>query len=466
MQKFLAALALAVVPLLGHAAAPDGAAWLRHATDDLLPYWRQPAALGSPVGRFPTFRCIDGRTYDAARPCKELARAPAWIQSELGREYVRMQSRQTFAYAVGFHLTGDPALLAAAKAGSADIRARALDPATGSAATYYDRDGRAQPPVGERTAQDLAYAALAMAAVYDLTRDPATLDDLDRLHRHLMSHFDADRGEMRWTLKGAESGKRELVAQLDPLNAYMVLVTPLLDGERRQRWLADMGRLVTAIRTHYCAGEAPRCRGTLDAGGAAPGARHNDYGHSGKAYWMVLLAARLRGDAEVAAWAEAKGHAVLAEAFQEDTGAWASRWTADGQDTSQQWWISAELDQLASTLALGDRRYLGYLERTGPYWLTHFVDREHGEVYGWLSPSGEPGDTLKQHQWKNGYHSLEHALIGYLTAQALAKQPATLYYALPKGTKAPLAPYVFPGRERGREVVGDGVLKVTFDVAP
>ncbi|HVJ26055.1 MAG TPA: hypothetical protein VM493_00890, partial [Vicinamibacterales bacterium] len=115
MQKFLATLALAVVPLLGHAAAPDGAAWLRHATDDLLPYWRQPAALGSPVGRFPTFRCIDGRAYDAAKPCKELARAPAWIQSELGREYVRMQSRQTFAYAVGFHLTGDPALLAAAK---------------------------------------------------------------------------------------------------------------------------------------------------------------------------------------------------------------------------------------------------------------------------------------------------------------------------------------------------------------
>ncbi len=67
--------------------------------------------------------------------------------------------------------------------------------------------------MGERTAQDLAYAALAMAAVYDLTRDPATLDDLDRLHRHLMSHFDADRGEMRWTLKGPESGKRELVAQ-------------------------------------------------------------------------------------------------------------------------------------------------------------------------------------------------------------------------------------------------------------
>ena len=317
--RLLAAAAVAVScaasaapPSAAAPALPDGSTWLRHATDDLLPYWLQPGALGAPMGRFPTFRCADGAAFDAAKPCPELAHGPAWIRSELGRDYVRMQSRQTFAYAVGFQLTGDPDLLALARAGADDLRSRALDPATGSAATYRDRDGRLQPPVGERTAQDLAYAGLALAAVFEVTRDAAVLDDLDRLHRHLMTYFDPARGEMRWTLAGPERDRRELVAQLDPLNAYLVLVTPHLDGERATRWRADMARLVNTIRTLYCAGDAPRCRGTLDAGGDRAGARHNDYGHSAKAFWMVLLAARQLGDRDAAAWATAKGHAVLA----------------------------------------------------------------------------------------------------------------------------------------------------------
>lgn len=464
-KRAFAAVALGATSLMAMAELPDGATWLRHTTDDLLPYWRQPAALGSPPGRFPTFRCIGGAAYDAARPCPELAHPPAWMAPELGREYVRMQARQVFAYAMGFHLTGDPVLLAHAAAGVADIRQRALDPATGSAATFHDRDGKPQPPVGERTAQDLAYAGLALAAYYDITRDAATLEDLDRLHRHLMTHFDTARGEMRWALKGPEAGRRELVAQLDPLNAYMVLVTPLLDGERKLRWQADMARLVVAIRRHYCAGDLPRCAGTLDAGGSAAGARHNDYGHSGKAFWMVLLAARQLDDRAAISWATDKGRRVLEEAYVPDTGSWASAWRARGQDTGKSWWIYAELDQLASTLALGDRDFSAFLENTGPFWLKHFVDREHGgEVFGGVSPAGEPGGGLKQHHWKNGYHSIEHALIGYLTAQALAGQPATLYYALKPDTRAKLTPYLYPGREVRREAVGPGVLKVVFEI--
>lgn len=463
LSRLLAAAALAV-SCAASAALPDGAAWLRHATDELLPYWLQPGALGKPLGRFPTFRCNDGAAYDAATPCPELGRAPEWVRGELGRDYVRMQSRQTFAYAVGFLLTGDRDLLALARAGADDIRTTALDRASGSVATWHDRDGSLQPPVGERTAQDLAYAGLALAAVYEITRDPAVLEDLDRLHRHLMTHFDTTRGEMRWTLSGPDRDRRELVAQLDPLNAYMVLVTPHLTGERRTRWSADMARLVKTIRTRYCAGDAPRCRGTLDPGGDAPGARHNDYGHSGKAFWMALLAARQLGDRDTAAWARDKAHAVLAEAFDADKGAWASGWTADGRDQRRSWWIFAELDQLASTLALGDRRYVGYLERTGPFWLTHFVDRPAGEVFGGVGPDGTGGGGLKQHHWKNGYHSFEHALVGYLTAQALAGKPAVLHYALPKDSKADLTPYVFSGAERKREVLKGGVLRVTFEV--
>jgi hypothetical protein len=38
--------------------------------------------------------------------------------------------------------------------------------------------------------------------------------------------------------------------------------------------------------------------------------------------------------------------------------------------------------------------------------------RETGAMSrGWISDRG----SAKVHLWKNGYHSLEHALIGYLT---------------------------------------------------
>lgn len=440
--------------------------WVQHARQDVLPWWLHPAALGEPYGRFPTFRCLDGRAYDVSAPCPELTGAPQWVRSELGRQYVRMQARQVFAYAVGFHLTGDVALLRHAKAGVDDIRTRALDARSGSAATYFDVEGRPQPRVGERTAQDLAYAGIALASYHYLTRDAAVLDDLDRLHRHVMSHFDEQQGHMRWTLTGEQRG--ELVAQLDPLNAYMVLTLPTLSGERRARWSADMRRLVQAIRTRYCAQPEPRCLGTLEAGGERPGARHNDFGHSGKAYWMVMLAGRQLGDAEMTAWARRQGAALLDQAYVSEDGTWASAWTADGLDESRSWWIHAELDQLAATLALEQPALKARFARTTRYWLERFVDRERGEVHGWLSSEGLPPPvSLKQHHWKNGYHSLEHALIGYIATQALQGGPATLHFAV-DDRRAPLTPYLFDGRVIEREGVqrpGEPtVWRVRFDI--
>ena len=56
------------------------------------------------------------------------------------------------------------------------------------------------------------------------------------------------------------------------------------------------------------------------------------------------------------------------------------------------------------------------------------------------------GDLPKQWPWKNAYHSLEHALVGYITGQQLNNKPATLYYAFnnPNGSGA-VQPYFFSG---------------------
>src|SRR5204863_2537150 len=90
--------------------------WRRHVTDELLPFWVTPDALGTPVGNFPTFRCNDGTAVRPDAPCPEMTDLPPWIASEVGRDYTRMKSRQTYLYGVAYHLTGDERYLAYARA--------------------------------------------------------------------------------------------------------------------------------------------------------------------------------------------------------------------------------------------------------------------------------------------------------------------------------------------------------------
>src|ERR1700722_14109612 len=68
---------------------PAAAEWKRHLEQDILPFWQTPAALGNPVGSFPSFRCNDGSLTDPQAPCGEFLSAPDWIRGAVGRQYVR-----------------------------------------------------------------------------------------------------------------------------------------------------------------------------------------------------------------------------------------------------------------------------------------------------------------------------------------------------------------------------------------
>ena len=89
------------------------------------------------------------------------------------------------------------------------------------------------------------------------------------------------------------------------------------------------------------------------------------------------------------------------------------------------------------------------------------VDQKHGEV--WTTVSGSTnlpvGDLPKQWPWKNGYHSLEHALVAYVTSAARTGDPVTLYFA---HDAAAVRPYFFDGAVVRSEDSGGGVRAVTF----
>lgn len=431
------------------AGLPTGERWLTHVKQDLLPFWSGAAAMGKPIGNFPTFRCNDGSAFDPEAPCEELKSPPAWIRPELGRSYVRMQARQTYAYGVAYHLTGDVRWLELARAGARRTVAL-LDPQSGSP-TWFEA-GRGGPEPAARTAQDQSYAVVGIAMLYYLTRDPALEQALIAHQRYVFSRYwDADWGMLRWVPKEGpadEAAKQELVAQLDQLNAYMLLVVPYLPAEARAAWHEDIRRVARALIDKFHDPARGIFYGTLERGAESrrDGARHNDFGHTIKAYWMLMLAGRELGDAELERFGHDGGAKVLERAWDAESGAWGSAWHGQEVDTSKSWWIYAELDQMASFLALERPELASRLESSWRFWLTKMTAPNGGEIYGWVDPTGAaPANSLRIHQWKNGYHSFEHALVSYLTAQALAGKPATLHFALQRDDKN-LRPYLMQGK--------------------
>lgn len=424
--------------------------WRRHVTDELMPFWLTPAALGTPTGNFPTFRCNDGSAYDPGAPCPELAHPPGWIASELGRDYTRMKSRQTFAYGVAFHITGEERYLEYAQAGVTWLRQHAYERDTGSAVTFW-ADGKAGPPPDQRTTQDLAYAQVGLAFYYYLTRDPGVLADLLRLERHIMTRYwepspGPAGGMLRWVRAdgdtAGEARRQELVSQLDQINAYMLLLAPLLeDAQLARAWQRDLVLLARVVKERFFAPEHGMFWGAVqDPESRKLGSHHTDFGHSMKSLWMLYLIGQSTGQRDLLELARAHVGPLLERAAQ-PSGCWASGLRADGSlDRGSQWWIFAELDQAAATLASREALaapFVRYLPASYECWFTRFVDHRHHEVWpfvpaSWTETTFADEQPAKVFHWKNGYHSMEHALVALITTAGLTGQNLPLYYAFVK----------------------------------
>lgn len=86
-----------------------------------------------------SFSSQDGSAIDFQNPnasCPEIATRYDKLSPDVHRNYIRMQSRQTYAYGVAFHLTGNQKYLSLAKAGCKYI-SKWIDE-NGSAPTWVD----------------------------------------------------------------------------------------------------------------------------------------------------------------------------------------------------------------------------------------------------------------------------------------------------------------------------------------
>jgi uncharacterized protein (TIGR03437 family) len=352
------------------------------------------------------------------------------------------------------------------KSGIDYIRQNAVDRTGGGMFTMLDLGNHTWGPKREfRNPQELGYGLLGLAMYYYLTRDDQVLPDLFAIKKYVATnYYNQSLGTMQWMLENNGSQRfdqKHLVADLDQMNTYLVLLAPILPEPQRTEWQQTLSLLSHSILgTFYSPGDNlffTSANTPADRDLAFSGV---DFGHSSKALWMMRWTGLMLGDQGMTSFSEAAGQRLFDRAYLSEDGSWAEGVLLGGQiDKNKNWWISAELDQFSGTLALGDLRAGRYLPQTADYWFKYFVDPQYGEVwngvnYGTNTPQR---DYPKAWAWKSAYHSFEHALVGYITAQYLHGQPATLHYAFQKPVdQALIHPYYFPGRIQSIEVTKDG----------
>lgn len=446
---------------------PPGSRWLEHLNNDLLPFWTAETALGKPLGAFPSIRCNDRTLFDPRKPCPEVS------SSSLHQRFLVALSRQSYGYGVAFHLTGKRVYLDYMKAGIDFIRQNAMDRLNGGMATTQNLARDTWGPSPElRTPQQLAYGLLGMAFYYYLTRDADVLQDILTVKNYIFDKYSTPTGMLRWQLpfKGARE-VRSLVAQLDQMNTYLVLLTPMLPEPIQGEWKKSLLQLSNVmIEQFYSRTDKLFFNDANQPANTALATAPTDFGHNAKALWMIRWTGLITGHAELVTFARDNAQALFSRAYLMNCGCWAGGVLAGGAlDINKPWWVYAELDQLAGTLALTDPKYTQYLGSAYNYWFTYFVDKEYGEI--WSSVDGKTHapqrQSPKQWEWKNAYHSLEHALVGYIVAQQLNDTPVTLYYAFPNDELAKSArPYFYSGIINSVDIETDAQgrrsQKVTF----
>lgn len=451
---------------------PTGDRWIAHLNNDLLPFWSMYSALGSPIGRFPSTRCDDGSALDFKNPCPIIAGNPYLMTPA---QYLVSQSRQTFGYGVAYHLTGDPKYLEWMKAGVQYIQQQMIDPAGGMFLSLDLTTNAWGPPRAFRDPQQLGYGLLGLAFYYYLTRDDTVLPNILSLKNYILdNYYNSQLGTMQWLLQSDGTtalNSRQLVADLDQMNTYLVLLAPILPEPSQTEWkhtLATLSRSILGV--FYSPGDNllfTQADTPADTDLAQTGV---DLGHTSKGLWMMRWTGLMTGDQGLAGFATAAARRHLTRSFLPEDGSWAGGVLPGGTlDRNKNWWVYAELDQLGNTLALADLSAGQFLPQTEAYWFQYFVDPRYGEVwngvnYGTNTPQR---NFPKVWQWKSAYHDFEHVLVGYLGSQWLHGQPATLHYAFTRSVDPnTIHPYYFSAPVASTTVSADNRYQTVTFAAP
>ena len=446
-MRYLSVLLIIQVLLIGCAKkishADEKVDWIHQVDSLIMPFFMNEDAIGNPPGNFPAYRYSNGTPVDPASIDYTRLNpdfTPFFLNEtdSLRRSYLRTNSRQIYGYCIAYHMTGNETYLLRAKQGlDYLIQRNAFQ--NGSAVSFWDQDGSPQPTIFARNTQDLAYALLGPAAYYYLTRDANVLNLILENHQFAWDHYFenssiSDKSKlMMWVKEDFEkdsTGHKELVAPLDHLNAYMLLMARIVPDSLKGTFLSRSKELAYSIKDNFYNPELNLFWGNLNWKRLG---YHTDFAHSIKTFWMLYTTSQFTNDSELRQFANTGASKLLETAFIEDQNRWASNFLDENGtlNTGIGTWEFCELDQMAATLSFNNATYYEkYLSKTYTYYDRVHIDRANGNTHLFTDESGKPIDLGIKTGWHiSNFHILEHALIGYLSTLNYSQKPMTLYYA-------------------------------------
>ena len=223
------------------------------------------------------------------------------------------------------------------KAGIDYIRQNAVDRRGGGMFTMLDLATNTWGPRREiRNPQELGYGLLGLAMYYYLTRDDEVLSDIFAIKDYIAAtYYNPSLGTFQWMLQnnGSEPfDQKQLVADLDQMNTYLVLLTPILPEPQRTEWQQTLNLLARSIlgtfyspldNLFFTTATTPWYRDLAFSGA--------DFGHSSKALWMLRWTGLMSGDRGLVSFSEAAGRRLLDRAYLPEDGSWAQGVLAGGQ---------------------------------------------------------------------------------------------------------------------------------------
>ncbi len=434
----------------------EGNTWLRHLREDLLPYWELPAALGEPLGNFPSFR--DGQ--GALDPERGTFRGLSTL------------ARGVYGYSVAFHLTGDEKYLTYARAGLRWIDEHGRDPEYGGWYRDLTETGDPRVPDGNKPIFDLASLGMAYGMYFNVTREHWAEERLLAVRDLIFDKYrapgsdalvDAMTANMQTQVVG--NNGFDITNLLVPGTALLLPNADLLtDPARRTQFRDDLRMVTDALIAQHRNKVPPETWWFW--GRSAPlrqvhSAAQTDFGHTIKSHEMIYNANNVFPDRP---WSSlAVDRDVMLERAWDDP---AARWHADlnsfapgDNELDSPWWMHDEADQTLAALDLKEnfaRR--DRLARSAQSWLDVFVDPEYPHEV-WTRPLRDgtfqvPNGAEKSQRGKNMYHAFEHVLVMYLHGRAMQGLPAELHYALPAdlALTAEAEPYWFDATTEHRVV--------------
>jgi mannose/cellobiose epimerase-like protein (N-acyl-D-glucosamine 2-epimerase family) len=356
------------------------------------------------------------------------------------------QSRNAYGLVRAYQMTGDMTYLTTARDALDWMQIHAWDPTYGGYYNDISEQGNPINPTADKTAFYQHYALLGLAAYVEATRDTTMYNRLLEGYAWMEEHmWDSREGYEgyydRVSYTGSDPNGKSFNATVDAITTHVLLLQ--LMGYDWQ-YMTRLEQLAEQIQIHLIASMAGQAIGFAEVYTSDweidPSETMTIMGHVLKSAWCLGRVYRLNHDSSLLESASALFYDVWDNGYDHDFGGPYkdyNRVTGDmllwgNPDTTKAWWqveqaVMAGL-QLAHYVPNNDAAEMA--NQSMDFFMTHFVDREYGEIYADRTRyGGFAWNEAKGSGGKAGYHSIETGYYSYLYASfLLGGEDVTLYY--------------------------------------